>query len=121
MKIYCPYCREYILDTTKRFVTGGPYSGDMFSKAEQPRWNNPDYFQFSKSTTGGSLYCPRCEANFIKAGKILTEYDMRDETPVAVVDIESEFVCPVCGKVCKNKCGFTMHMKAHTRKSINEN
>lgn len=143
MKLYCFFCREYILETTDKFVVGGPYHGAMFSKADQPRWSNPDYFQFSESAKNGDLYCPRCCNNVIRNdGSILSEHGIIQkgqksvDTSHSIIYCKGElagklmtvnefskeeakpvFTCPECGKEFDNKGRLKFHhLKVHGKK-----
>ena len=71
MKIFCFTCKEHVLNTTDKFVLGGPYSGEMFEPVQDDGyWGN----MFHHSATGGDMFCPRCEGLFIENNELLTEY-----------------------------------------------
>ena len=77
IKVYCMMCREHILNTSERFVCGGPYNGAMFEPIETENTLYGMYFSFDDSVMDGNLVCPRCENNFIEVdGTLLTEYGM---------------------------------------------
>ncbi len=78
MKIYCQTCKEYVLDTSDKFVIGGPYNGAMFQAPSQARYH-VDAFMFNEWVVHGDLFCPRCEQGFIIAGVILTEHGLIKE------------------------------------------
>ncbi len=95
MKIYCQTCKEYVLDTSDKFVIGGPYNGAMFQAPSQSRYH-VDAFMFKEWVVHGDLFCPRCEQGFIIAGVILAEHGLIKEgqgsidTDFSVIHTEGE-------------------------------
>ena len=78
MKVYCQTCKEYVLDTSDKFVVGGSYNGAMFQAPVQSRYH-VDSFMFQEWVVYGDLFCPRCDQSFIIAGVILTEHGLIKE------------------------------------------
>ncbi len=78
MKIYCQTCKEYVLDTSDKFVIGGQYNGSMFQAPVQSRYH-VDAFMFQEWVVYGDLFCPRCDQAFIINGVILTEHGLIKE------------------------------------------
>lgn len=78
MKVFCQTCKEYVLDTSDKFVIGGPYNGAMFQAPSQVRYH-VDAFMFAEWVEYGNLFCPRCTQGFIIAGVILTEHGLIKE------------------------------------------
>lgn len=78
MKIYCPICNYYILNTSNAFVIGGPYDGSMFQKGTNRRLQvSSNFFKFTPNTRKGSLTCPMCDGNIVKRdGSILCEHGL---------------------------------------------
>lgn len=71
MKIYCFLCKRHVLDTSEKFVMGGPYKGEMFSLLNPKAWQVK---QFRAGATKGNLVCPHCEGPFSRRGALLTEH-----------------------------------------------
>ena len=78
MKVYCQTCKEYVLDTSDKFVIGGQYNGSMFQAPVQSRYH-VDAFMFQEWVVYGDLFCPRCDQSFIINGVILTEHGLIKE------------------------------------------
>ncbi len=78
MKVYCQTCKEYVLDTSDKFVIGGQYNGSMFQAPVQSRYH-VDSFMFKEWVVYGDLFCPRCDQSFIINGVILTEHGLIKE------------------------------------------
>jgi len=73
MRIYCLSCKDHILNTADAFVMGGPYTGAMFSPVHKDAWRASIWRQQS-GIKDANLMCPRCEGQFIQAGRLLTEH-----------------------------------------------
>jgi uncharacterized C2H2 Zn-finger protein len=74
MRIYCFTCREYVLDTTDKFVMGSDYNGAMFKLAGKCERMKASMFRNRESVKRANLLCPWCEGLFINRGKLLTEF-----------------------------------------------
>lgn len=76
MKIFCPVCKMYILDTAPAFVCGGPYNAEHFApgaKTTAAQYN----VAALKSRKPEQLPCPRCKKPFIRRdGAILSEHGL---------------------------------------------
>jgi hypothetical protein len=74
MRIYCIYCKDYILETSDQFQPGGEYHGGMFKPAILDRWKATT-FNCREHIKRGDMYCPRCMGSFIgHKGELLTEH-----------------------------------------------
>lgn len=74
MKIYCACCKKWTLDSTDKFVCGGPYRGDMFRPKPGLKAYG-DFFRFNHRTRAGDLVCPLCQQGIVKRnGDLLTEH-----------------------------------------------
>lgn len=74
MKIYCQTCKEYVLESSDKFVVGGPYNGAMFKSAAYDRYS-ASMFPCREDVKDGNLFCPRCLGLFIDTpGNLLTEH-----------------------------------------------
>lgn len=77
MKVFCVRCMRWILDTSDKFVCGGPYNGSMFQKSDDGLDNFAHYFLFHSTTTEGNLFCPFCDQKFMHENDILlTEHGL---------------------------------------------
>lgn len=139
MIIYCLSCREPCLETSEKFTPGSEYTGEMFKSFKDDNSYAAD-FNFEAWVTGGNLWCPRCEQNFIQDGELMTEHgrvkkgQQEINTSMSVIYEEGElkgmlkspnlynykaeskpekFVCEVCGVSFDHKIALIGHMRSH--------
>lgn len=101
MNILCQICNELIATTEKKALLV-PLHGNMFQSPY------PDRMPASllESTEYEFIKCPMCGFRpFLQDDEVLTDK--------GIYKIELDFICDVCGKVCKSRAGLVAHMRSH--------
>jgi predicted RNA-binding Zn-ribbon protein involved in translation (DUF1610 family) len=126
--VVCPGCKKSFHGTTDKYTNEAISNGAMFelTKKYGKGGHNWGSFPNNKAMTRADLECPSCGAGYCGRNRRVTvkpdpdfvaadhwDGEVKPDNVVEVSDpqVNTEFVCPDCGKVCKSLAGLKTHKR----------
>lgn len=108
LKVKCQCCKGIFHETTDKYNPAILPNGSMVQLIEpylRQKWSAfADGLKACKGTSYSSMRCPSCTASMLRKNRL-----------VVIPEPEPEFVCEVCGKVCKSLLGLNSHKRSHKK------
>ena len=112
LQVQCQGCKRTMWHTTDKYNPDVRPNGSMLEFLDP--WKSQGWDSFDEagrcmsSTICSMMNCPACGSALAPSGRLTVLEPEAEEEPVI-----EEFVCDICGKVCKSKAGLSGHMRSH--------
>lgn len=110
--VKCPNCGRIMFKTTDKYTPDVRPNGSMVRSLSRYEID----WMTTSTTKAVEMTCPECLAPLAPSGFLNVVKDpVKPAEVVAAVEVAplSPYVCPACGRDCKNTIGLRSHMRTH--------